>query len=187
MKKTFPKILIITVRIIEYFSCFLLGFLSACYFLNDEENYGNENKYTYPHENYLNTESYNIQHYHCFSKGLTINGTDVYELSCNIIESAVQSPDTMLNGINENIDVDMYSDLRKSLIQEDYIDNSFAYDIIGIDYYDDKVKVEFIYCYDYSLNEEICHADANNFPAYLYMKYNKDAWIVEYIDFYEHG
>lgn len=68
MKKTYPKILIITVRIIEFFAFFLFGFLLACYFFYDEDN--NENEYNYPHANYLNADNCDIQHYHCFSNGL---------------------------------------------------------------------------------------------------------------------
>lgn len=182
MKKTLKIIFLVIISALM----FIAGGIFGIWIFEDD---GNPNTYEYPHSNYLgeNILSTDIQHYYCFSNGLTINDTDIYDLSCDIIENAVKSSNSMLNGVDENIDADTYNDLTKSLIYGEYIDGSFAYDITNIDYYNDKAIVEFIYCYDYNLYKEIYHADAHNYPAYMYMRYDEGIWIVEYVDFYKSG
>lgn len=172
----------ILIDILEIILALILGYLISSYVY--EEHQGNK-PYQYPHENYLgnNISNDDIDFYTSFSKGVTINETDIYNLSCHIIE------DGLLNdydncGTKENISSETYSVLSSGLVNENYIPDTFSYSVRVIKYYDNKAVVQFIDEYKYDLNGEICNSNSLSFPTYLYLKWDNNKWQVEYVDFY---
>lgn len=172
------------VIMVSIISCF---WLDGCSMQNNDSNYY-QDYYQYKHREYIDMSDDKTKTYTNLSEGCIINGVDVFELSCRLIQNTACKSYEQCDE-KESMTEEVYNKMHKVILQETeqchYVSGSFKYKIRSIINNGDRLVVDFVTTHDYEIDGNINKGSIGDVPDYLCMKYDGNRWLIEYYDNYK--